>query len=222
MKVEYSADKRVAFFDGYKFRKDLKTGYYLATRKTDGKRRERLHCYVWRYYNGEIPAGYHIHHMDEDKDHNEIENLNLVMGTAHTQLHSKKRAVENYEAVCKNLIENAVPKAAEWHGSEEGRLWHSAHAKHTVENARDKEFVCECCGKHFTGKPFGQHKFCTNACKTRARFQSGVDDEKRICVVCGGEFIANKYSSKRCCSSECSLRLRRSGKRQKNRAGVCV
>ena len=36
------------------------------------------------------------------------------------------------------------------------------------------------------------------------------------------KFIANKYSSKRCCSSECSLRLRRSGKRQKNRAGVCV
>ena len=45
----------------------------------------------------------------------------------------------------------------------------SIHTKHTVENARDKEFVCECCGKHFTGKPFGQHKFCTNACKTRLR-----------------------------------------------------
>ena len=36
-----------AYVDGYKFRKDTKTGYYLSTKKI-GVSRLRLHVYVWK------------------------------------------------------------------------------------------------------------------------------------------------------------------------------
>lgn len=207
MKVEYSQDKRLACFDGFKFRKDLKTGYFLATRKTDGVRRERLHCYVWRYYNGDIPDGYHIHHVDGDKDYNDIQNLKCVKEHTHLKYHSSKRAIEHYDEIRENLIKNAAPKAAEWHSSDEGRRWHSEHAKRITANLSEKEFVCKCCGKHFLKKPLGQNKYCSNACRTKARYQSGVDNETRHCVICGGEFVVNRYANKKTCSPQCAHKL---------------
>ena len=44
MKITYKDG--YAYVDGYKFRKDSKTGYYLSSKKIDG-RRPRLHVYVW-------------------------------------------------------------------------------------------------------------------------------------------------------------------------------
>ena len=62
-----------AIVDGYKFRKDQKTGYYLSN-NING-RRLRLHRYIYEKYNGEIPKGYDIHHKDHNKKNNTLENL---------------------------------------------------------------------------------------------------------------------------------------------------
>lgn len=43
-------------YNGYRFVKDKKTGYYLSTKKIDGKR-ERLHRYVYRCEVGDILPG---------------------------------------------------------------------------------------------------------------------------------------------------------------------
>lgn len=92
MKIKYSADGNYAFYCGYRFRKDPKTGYFLCTKKTDSGKRERLHVYVWRKERGEIPSGYHIHHLDENKDNNEPGNLVCISGKDHTSFHSAERA----------------------------------------------------------------------------------------------------------------------------------
>lgn len=209
MKVSYSEDLRVAYFDGYKFRRDAKTGYYLSTKNTDVGHRERLHCYVWRFHNGEIPTGYHVHHVNEDKQNNDIENLACVRGEIHNHYHSEKRVANEYGAMCDNLRNNAAPEAAKWHGSEAGRAWHSKHAKETAANLKEKRFICAFCGKEFYKKPMGGVKFCSPNCKTKARNRSGIDNETRRCVVCGGEFVANKYSKIKCCSAQCGHRVRR-------------
>lgn len=60
MRVEYNTDKSKAYFNGFAFRRDLKTGYYLSSKKTDIGKRERLHCYVWRFFNGAIPENAEI------------------------------------------------------------------------------------------------------------------------------------------------------------------
>lgn len=213
MKIQYSADGNTAIYCGYKFRRDPQSGYYLCTKNTDVQRRERLHVFVWRKANGEIPEGYHIHHVDGNKRHNDIENLACISGSIHVSQHGKQRAEKEYDAIIDNLRRCAMPKAAEWHASEAGRLWHSEHAKEVAKNAQPKEFICEACGKVYTSLPIGQHKYCSNACRTRARVQSGVDDETRSCCVCGADFIANKYRNKKCCSKECSDEFRKNRKR---------
>lgn len=204
MKVEYSEDRKTALFDGVRFRRDAKTGYYLAGKPTYQGKRERLHVYVWRYFNGPIKDGYHIHHKDENKNHNDIENLACVLGNTHTKYHILKYSVNHREELARNLEEHARPKASEWHRSAEGRKWHVQHGIEVARSLQPKEFVCQQCGKVFHRKPQGGIKFCSNKCKSASRRESGVDNETRECVVCGEKYTVNKYSKSRCCSNKCA------------------
>lgn len=56
-------------------------GYILV----NGKRQHRL---IWEAHNGKIPDGMHIHHIDENKQNNAIENLQLVDSKLHHRIHS--------------------------------------------------------------------------------------------------------------------------------------
>ena len=48
--------------------------YYLCGMYFQRKGK-RLHRTVWKYHNGEIPKGYHVHHKDGNKLNNELQNL---------------------------------------------------------------------------------------------------------------------------------------------------
>lgn len=208
MKVEYSEDMKVACFDGYKFRRDAKTGYYLSTRKTDIGRAERLHRYVWRFHNGDIPEGYHVHHVDENKTHNDIENLCILPKGLHATLHGNERWDREPNKMLENLRVNAIPASKAWHKSAEGRKWHSEHATQVISEMQEKTFVCEYCHREYKAFPTGQHRFCSGACASAFRRKSGVDNEKRICTVCGKEFYAGKYTKIKTCSRRCGDVLR--------------
>lgn len=216
MRVTYSEDFKTAYFNGYKFRRDLKTGYYLSSNKTDAGKRERLHVCVWRFFNGNVPEGYHVHHADGNKMHNDIENLSLMQEGKHLSLHGNRRWEREPEKMLENLIKNAIPASKAWHASEEGRKWHSEHASQIMQNMEKKEYVCKNCGKKFYTLPVGgEKKYCSNACKSAARRKSGVDAERRICAVCGKEFYVDKYIRTKTCSRQCGNILRR-GPRNKN------
>ena len=73
-------------FEGRKYTIGDK-GYYART--TDGT--IKLHMDVWVYYNGEIPKGYDIHHIDEDKLNNNISNLELLTHSEHSKKPHKNR-----------------------------------------------------------------------------------------------------------------------------------
>lgn len=217
MKATYSEDMKTAFFDGHKFRRDMKTGYYLATVPTCNGKRERLHVYVWRYFNGPIKDGYHIHHKDENKEHNDVENLECIPRVDHLSLHAQENAIENHDFLVRNLAENAIPKAAEWHGSAIGHEWHKKHYEEMKAKLYVKhDFVCEHCGKRFTSTQ-SNSRFCSNNCKSVARKKSGVDDETRICAFCGKEFTINRYAKSKCCSRSCARNLQETEKRKTSR-----
>lgn len=164
---------------------------------------KKLHRVVWEFYNGKIPKGYHIHHKDENTANNDISNLEMLSCSEHLKLHAlEHKENEQWLEKMRRNMQKANKAACKWHGSEEGRKWHSEHAKQ--QNIQPKEFVCEWCGKSFWAIPNGHNHFCSSKCKTAHRYHSGVDNEVRNCAECGKEFVANKYSSTKYCSRHCS------------------
>lgn len=200
MKVSYEQNGKIAYFNGYKFTRDDRTHYYLSSHPIEGKRK-RLHVYVWEYFNGPIQKGYQIHHIDEDKSHNDIDNLRCISLHDHMGLHSSERLKD--EEFKKVFHERGIETAKEWHKSEAGHDWHKAH----YEKMKDKlyiphEFTCEYCGKKFMSTNTVS-KFCCNAHKTYARAKSGVDNINAVCVICGKTFIKNKYEKTCTCGRKC-------------------
>lgn len=201
--IVYLESGDLALFDGNKYRRDKKTGYYLCSAK-----RKRLHRAVWEYYNGEIPQGFHIHHKDSDKSNNEPENLELKSGHAHRTHHGLERAALHYDDMCNNLLENAMPKAKRWHSTKAGRDWHSEHAKAIMADRKPIKRVCEQCGSDFESIHLGNTRFCSNNCKSAYRRKQGYDNVSRACSCCGELFVTNKYSKTQTCSRSCANTLR--------------
>lgn len=206
--ITYLDNYEYASFDGHMFKRDNKTGYFLSAKEING-RRKRLHIYIWEYYNGDVPKGYHVHHIDHDKNNNEIDNLMLITAKEHASLHGNSWSEERRDKQLKILREKAIPEAVKWHKSEESTEWHKKHYEATKEKLHEKsEFVCDNCGKKFVAEVTGKNRFCSNKCKSMYRRKSGVDNETRKCICCGKEFTTNKYSKARTCSRKCAYSLR--------------
>ncbi len=63
---------------------------YQATWIKEGKRTFRtvyVHRIVWEYYNGPIPKGHVIHHIDHDTTNNHISNLQCCTRAEHSIIH---------------------------------------------------------------------------------------------------------------------------------------
>lgn len=51
------------------------------------------HHVIWEEANGPIPEGYLVHHIDHNKQNNDIENLQLVTTSEHQRIHSPHYAL---------------------------------------------------------------------------------------------------------------------------------
>lgn len=157
----------------------------------------RLHRVVWEAVHGvPVPAGFHVHHRDEDRSNNQPDNLELLEGRAHVAHHSKdfKPSAET--------TAKAVEAAKAWHASAAGSEWHRQHYRRIADKLHAKvDCTCKQCGRDFVGDK--RSEFCGNPCKSAWRRASGLDDVQRSCAVCGGTFTANKYASTRTCSRKC-------------------
>ena len=59
--------------------KQMKDGYLMAHLSKNGKSKHYLvHRLVWEAFNGPVPDGLEINHINEDKTDNRLENLNLM------------------------------------------------------------------------------------------------------------------------------------------------
>lgn len=187
-----------AYIDGYKFKKDKKTGYYLSG-VINGKR-YRLHRYIYEKYNGPILKGHDIHHKDHNKDNNEIDNLEMIEKNKHKKRHAKELTEETRQKYRDNMNNVVRPEAIKWHKSQEGKKWHKEQYKNTLA-IRDKiKVICQNCGKEFETTNNGTNKFCSNNCKSAYRRKQGIDNEERSCEICGTTYITNKYSKRKYCS----------------------
>ncbi len=186
-------------FNGIRFYQTEPTDYF---RHSVNGTTILMHRYVWEFYNCKIPKGYHVHHRDGNKANNDISNLALLYGTEHWKLHGKLLTDEEREWRRQNIVENAVPKAVEWHKSEAGREWHKQQYEKTKTALhRLRTLTCLNCGSVYEGG--ATSKFCSNRCKSAYRRRSGVDTVERTCVVCGKHFMCNKNRTADCCSPAC-------------------
>lgn len=200
--IQYFDNYDLACYNGYSFRRDKKTGYFLSAQKINGKR-QRLHRYVWETENNAtIPKGYDIHHKDGNKLNNDILNLVLLKNSEHQSLHQRNLTDEQRKKKAENIIKYAMPKAVKWHKSEQGREWHKQHGQEVFANLKPIKYICTYCGQEFETKnrySKTSNTFCSNRCKSAFRRASGIDDVIRECERCGEQFTANKYSTaKRC------------------------
>lgn len=160
--IQYIENTNIAYCDGYRFRKDKKSGYWLCS-----KLKKRLHIYIYEKEYGEIPQGMEVHHKDHNKDNNDIDNLILLTREEHMKIHKKEMTDEEREKRRKNLEINARPKAVEWHKSKEGREWHLQHYEQVKNKLYKKyKFKCEVCNKEFESTQI-RSRFCSNVCKSR-------------------------------------------------------
>ena len=209
--------EKYQFFNGLKFTRDDKTGYYL-----NSTNRLRIHRAVWEYFNGPIPDGFHVHHKDGDKSNNSIENLELMKAGEHLHYHGTHLTNEQLKARRQNMDKKARPAASAWHGSKSGKEWHKVHYEQFKDVLHKKyPYTCSQCGSSFEAEAGA--KFCSNKCKSAWRRHSGIDDVDRECKYCGGIFHVNKYSKSETCSRSCANRLKAQRRRnqQANVDYVC-
>ena len=173
-------------FKGRKYHRKA-GGYYTTTL--------RLHREVWEEAFGKIPEGSHVHHRNEDKSDNRIENLQLLTRSEHAKLHAEEKLAPYREAA---LIQAR-------HVSEERRL----------ERLR-RVLVCKNCGDKYHSGSAHPRRFCSSKCIEAARstkFGSG----KRHCEFCGKVYQPSRrvqrYCSKACCNAAHHERAARSRSR---------
>ena len=190
------SSQKFIFFNGHRFCRDNRSGYYVSTQFYPPK---ALHRYVWECEHGAIPQGMEIHHKDFNKANNAIDNLACLTIQEHKRIHSEnptKKQLEYRQDVSRKIT--FIEKAREWHQSEEGREWHRKHAKECIErNVFTKELTCKLCGKKFIGD--AKSKFCCKAHKAKWRREQHMDDEVRRCANCGKEFKTNRFKKRAYC-----------------------
>ena len=83
-----------------KFRGNVNNWGYLINTFCGNKKTQTvaLHRLIYRYFKGEIPKGYHVNHIDGNKQNNNIRNLEAITHQENLQ-HARDTGLYNTEAV---------------------------------------------------------------------------------------------------------------------------
>ncbi len=159
--------------DGKEFRLYPNNKYF-----TDGS--IRAHVWLWKKHFGEIPKGFHIHHVNGDPHCNEIENLEMIKCREHLSAHAKQRVKENpewFNDFHSKGVKAAAEKMTEWRRTEEGKEFHKTIGAMSYANAEYKDYTCQQCGKTFQSRIFHKGpdsrmypKYCHLNCRAKAAY----------------------------------------------------
>lgn len=160
-----------------------------------------LHRIVWEYYYGEIPDGYVIHHIDANKDNNDISNLQMLTSVEHRKLHNLQTKSNEYVCeVCGKIFASSNIRGKARFCSKEC----NAKAYSPPDNSFEVR-QCPVCGKNFRALKNGNQRFCSCSCSATNSAQTVKKYPlEKTCPICGKTFLVTAENSlKVCCSVEC-------------------
>lgn len=96
---------------------------------------KRLHRVVWEFHNGPIAKGLEIHHRDDNRANNQIENLELLPASLHRSMHAQR---PESKAKARINIAKGQENARKWHGSPAGHQWHKEQAQRIQQAMRER------------------------------------------------------------------------------------
>lgn len=182
-KIEY----RIYF--GKKFWKQ-KDGYWVNGMPI------HAHRWVWINNYGTIANKMDIHHIDGNKDNNDINNLEMLSRSDHLKKHHAQGLFDY------NRNRKQLEDARKWLKTEEGRRKQSEISKKSWKYRKKGIKNCKSCDKEFfTFQPWA--KFCSDACDKRWRRKQGLYNIEAKCPICDKLFLKDKFSPKRFCSIRC-------------------
>ena len=125
-------------FQGRSYYHDKASGYY-KTLMREGDR-EYLHRAIYRGTYGNIPHGWQVHHKNEDKDDNSIENLECMPLREHNRKHREQARASGHLTIHLTRIKKPFVCAgcgATYMGKDNGRnSWCSRKCSNAYHNAR--------------------------------------------------------------------------------------
>lgn len=205
-------------FDGIIYKKRNHDQHYF--------RQAGIYRDVWQYYNGEIPDGYVIHHVDENPDNNAIENLQCMTQAEHRRLHNENltRDFKEFTCVVCGKTFTAMNLGINKYCSEHCRQRGGYLARKTELR------YCEFCGEPFFTAPTWEQQFCSPHCARKANADQSIANlpkntkqlKPKTCPACG-EIFQPHHAKQICCSRKCAMQIRWQQQREaaKRQCPVC-
>jgi len=159
--------EKVVWFNGFKFVREDKTGYYQSSKPIKDGKRVRLHRYKWEYFNGPIPEGHIIHHIDCNRDNNDITNLLAVIDPKHRSYHS---GIDKNKPEWLKTWEEIRQKGSDAHKRPEEREKQAERSKQQWAERKQGDpriMTCQECGNNYETYHTGESMFCSKKCKQR-------------------------------------------------------
>lgn len=141
-----------------------RAGYYERTDKSlRPKRTLRLHRAVWEAAHGDVPPGHDIHHKDDDKGNNALDNLSCMPHGAHKAHHLARSPIPRMDwSVVPDIAVACVGCGAELRRkrvTQQPRCTSCAQAVADAKRRSDR--ACDWCGTSFVSR---RGNYCSQRC----------------------------------------------------------
>lgn len=153
------------------FHKDCVTGYWV-----NNTYRLRLHREKLRLELGltkEQMEGYDVHHIDKNKDNNEISNLQLVNKIKHNKAHTQEQVHKKIIKICEQCGEEYESSSNIAHrqrfcSNKCKAKWRREHGLNNIKR------ICKNCGKEFICDNTSKKVFCTRNCAGKYNYHKSL------------------------------------------------
>ena len=153
------------------FHKDCVTGYWVNN--TFGLRLHREKLRLELGLTKEQMKNYDVHHIDGNKDNNDISNLQLINKIQHVTMHAKEQ------------LHTKIVKICEWCGEEYESSSNIAYKQRFCSNKCKAKWrrehglnnikrICKNCGKEFICDNTSKKVFCTRSCAGKYNYHKSL------------------------------------------------